>query len=272
MTKDKLNIMFITQDDPFYIPHFFQEFVDIFNDLDVCIKGVVIQAPLGKKSFRNLVKQMLDFYGPVNFVRLGLQYTIAKILNIVAVKLFKGNFWGIFSLEHLLLKKGWKIIHITDANSKEFREIVEKQNIDLLVSVAASQKLKSEILSKPKYGCINIHNAKLPKNRGMLPNFWSLYNYDLDPISAMTVHKMNEKLDEGSIILQKEFNLNPQESLHELIVKTKRANAHLILEVIEMYKQGEPNYLPNDSQAATYNSFPTKEDVRKFRVKGLKLL
>ena len=272
MTKDKLNIMFITQDDPFYIPHFFQEFIDIFNDSDICIKGVVIQAPLGKKSFSNLVKQMFDFYGVVDFVRLGIKYTIAKILNLVAVKLFKGNFWGIFSLEHLLLKKDWKIIYVTNVNSNKFIDMVEEQNIDLLVSVAASQKLKSEILSKPKYGCINIHNAKLPKNRGMLPNFWSLYNYDTEPISAMTVHKMNEKLDEGPIILQKEFSLNPQESLDELIIKTKRANAHLILEVIQMYKQGEPNYLSNDSKAATYNSFPTKEDVRKFRAKGLKLL
>ena len=272
MTKNQLNILFITQDDPFYIPYFFQEFISIFDDPDVCIKGTVIQTPLGKKSLGKLAKQMLDFYGLIDFIFLSVKYTVAKILNLVAVKIFKGHFFGVFSVEHLLLKKGWEVIHITDANSQDFIEMVTDKNIDLLVSVAASQKLKSEILAKPKYGCINIHNAKLPKNRGMLPNFWSLYNYDTEPVSAMTIHRMNEKLDEGPIILQKEFNLNPQESLHELIIKTKRANAHLILEVIQMYKRGEPNYLPNDSALATYNTFPTQEDVRKFRDKGLKLL
>ena len=45
-----LNILFITQDDPFYIPCFFKEFVEIFHDREITIHGIVIQAPLGKKS------------------------------------------------------------------------------------------------------------------------------------------------------------------------------------------------------------------------------
>lgn len=105
MTKNQLNILFITQDDPFYVPYFFLEFIDIFNDPDICIKGIVIQTPLGKKSFANLAKQMFDFYGIVDFVRLGIHYTTTKIFNLVAIKIFKGKFWGVFSVEHLLLKK-----------------------------------------------------------------------------------------------------------------------------------------------------------------------
>jgi methionyl-tRNA formyltransferase len=193
-------------------------------------------------------------------------------MNAIAVKVFKGKFPGAFSLEHLLLKEGWNIIHITDVNSLEFHQLIEPMELDLLVSVAASQKLKQALLSKPRYGCINIHNANLPKNRGMLPNFWSLYHYDTEPISAMTVHKMNEKLDDGPIVLQKEFELNPQESLDNLIIKTKQLNAPVLLEAIQMFKNGEPEYLANDASQATYNTFPTKEDVKKFKAKGLRLL
>jgi len=39
-----------------------------------------------------------------------------------------------------------------------------------------------------------------------------------------------------------------------------------------MYKTGEPQLLPNDDAEATYFSFPTRDDVLKFKAKGLKLI
>ena len=267
-----LNVLLVTQDDPFYVPRFFEEFLALQPDEGVKIHGVVIQAPLGKKSFRALSQQMFDFYGPVDFLRLGCKFACFKVLNLLAVKLFRGQFPGVFSLEHLLLKRRWNTIHLRNVNSPEFLALLEKLQIDLLVSVAASQKFKPEVITKPRYGCINIHNSKLPKNRGMLPNFWSLYHCDTEPISAMTVHKMNEALDDGLIVLQEPIELNPKESLDDLIIRTKRRNAHLIARAISLFKNGEPPYLPNDAAQATYNTFPTKEDVAKFKAKGLRLL
>jgi methionyl-tRNA formyltransferase len=106
----------------------------------------------------------------------------------------------------------------------------------------------------------------------MLPNFWSLYQYDADPVSAMTVHKMNETLDDGAIVLQEELHLDPAESLEDLIVRTKRLDAHLVLKALALYKTGEPALLPNDRAQGSYNRFPTREDVSRFRAKGLRLL
>ena len=266
-----VRILFVTQDDPFYIPLFFDEFIKIFDD-EVYVEGVVIQPPLGKRSLTTLFRQMLDFYGPIDFVKIGLQYTLYKVLNIIAVTVFRGQFPGVFSLKHLLLKHRWNVLNVNDVNDPTFINMVKSRNLDLIMSVAASQIFKSEILSMPKYGCINIHNSRLPKNRGMLPNFYALYNYDREPNSAMTVHRMNKRLDDGEIILQEEFALDPKESLHRLIMRTKRFNAHLALRAIKLFKNGEPQYLPNDSSRATYNTFPTKEDVKKFRAKGLRLV
>ncbi|MBI5772909.1 MAG: formyl transferase [Verrucomicrobia bacterium] len=267
-----LRVLFITQDDPFYIPHFFREFVRIFHDGEIAVLGAVIQAPLGKKSFAALVRQMFDFYGPVDFLRVGGKYAGFKVLNALAVKVFHGRFPGVFSLEHFMLKENWKIIRIRDMNSAESLQRLDEMKVDLLVSVAASQKLKPELLARPRLGCINIHNSKLPKNRGMLPNFWSLFRCDTEPVSAMTVHRMNATLDDGPIVLQKEFPLDPKETLDELIIRTKRMNAHVVLEAMQLFKRGEPPLLPNDAAQATYNTFPTKEDVRRFRAKGLRLI
>ena len=270
--KKKINILFITQEDPFFIIHFFKEFESIKKSSDVNIKGVIIQATLGKKSKLALFKQMFEFYGFLNFIILGSRYSYQKVLNIFAVKIFKGNFWGDFSLEHFFLKHKWNVIPLKNINSKKSLEYLSSLNLDLIVSVAASQIFKKDVLELPKYGCINVHNAKLPQNRGMMPCFWALLNYENEPYSAMTIHRMNEKLDDGEIILQEEFKLDPNESLYDLLIRTKKMNAHLLMKVLDIYRKGEPEYQPNDVCLSTYHSFPTKEDVRKFKTKGLKLL
>jgi methionyl-tRNA formyltransferase len=88
----------------------------------------------------------------------------------------------------------------------------------------------------------------------------------------MTVHAMNDCLDDGPIVLQEELPLDPAESLDRLIARTKRLNARLVLKAIALYRHGTPPLSPNDRAHATYNAFPTRADVRRFRAKGLKLL
>jgi methionyl-tRNA formyltransferase len=70
-------ILFITQEDPFYVRLFFEAFFKQYAPL-ADVRGVVIAPTMGKKSMSNLIRQMFDFYGPVDFVRMGLRYTWHK--------------------------------------------------------------------------------------------------------------------------------------------------------------------------------------------------
>lgn len=266
-----LNILIVTQDDPFYIPVFFKKLFETDISSKFNLQGIVIQPPLGKKKFKKLILQMLNFYGFFSFLILGIKFVVFKILNFIAIKIFDGKFPGIFSVEHILRKKNKKIINIKNINSEKSLKFLKDMNIDVIFSIAASQIFKEGILKLPKLGCYNIHTSKLPKNRGMMPNFWSLYNYDSDPISAVTIHKMNEALDDGNILLQEEFNLDKNESLDSLIKRTKNLSVDVFFKAVEIINQGEPKLLKNDSSKASYNTFPTKEDVSRFKGKGLKL-
>ncbi len=266
-----LNLVIVTQDDPFYIPIFFKElFKNNLSDKFV-LKGIIIQPPLGKKTIKKLVRQMLDFYGPLNFFMMGTKFVIYKCLNYVAVKIFKGWFPGVFSAEHIVLKNKIKILRIKNINSKESLNTLRDFDLDVVFSVAASQIFKKGILELPKLGCLNIHTAKLPKNRGMMPNFWSLLNYDHEPFSAITIHKMNERLDDGEILLQKQFKLNSEESLEDLIKRTKKMSAEIFMNAMENLSKGEQKWVKNDSSFASYNTFPNKKDVKKFKTKGLRI-
>jgi methionyl-tRNA formyltransferase len=266
-----LNIILITQDDPFYIPIFFKELLKRDVSKDFKLVGVVIQPALGKKSIKQLILQMLYLYGFVNFLIVGVKFITYKLLNYFSIKIFKGKFPGIFSVEHLLRKENLNIIQIKNINSQDSLNFLKTLNLDIVFSIAASQIFKEDILNLPRIGCFNIHTSKLPKNRGMMPNFWSLYNYDKDPVSAITIHKMNSKLDDGEILLQQLFDLNPKESLDKLIKRTKKITAELFLEAIIMLDTGKQKFIKNDSSVASYNTFPNKEDVKKFRMKGLRI-
>lgn len=82
---------------------------------------------------------------------------------------------------------------------------------------------------------------------------------------------MNETLDDGEILLQKYFDLNPKESLDSLIRRTKKLSVVAFLEAMEILGKVKINFTVNDSKFATYNTFPTKEDVKRFKEKGFRL-
>jgi methionyl-tRNA formyltransferase len=265
-----LKILFVTQEDPFYVPQFFREFASVFDPQQVDVVGVIVQKTLGKRSFKELLVRLWRFYGPRDFILVGALYVIFTMLNTIAV-LFQGRFPGSFSVTHVALKARWKIIECPDVNAPSFIASVKHEGIDLMVSVAASQIFSDQLLSAPRLGCINVHNSLLPKNRGMMPNFWALSNIDSESVSGMTVHMMNEALDDGPIILQRPLPLDRNESLHHLMKRTKRLNAHLVIEALSIL-QGGVVLQPNNRSEATYNTFPNKEDVRRFRQKGLRVI
>lgn len=267
-----LRVVIVTQDDPFYLPIFFNHLLKQDINKRFVLKGIIVQPPLGKKSIKKLVQQMLQFYGFGNFIMVGVKYVVFKILGFIAVTIFQGKFPGVFSARHVILKKGYKVIEIKNINSREAIDLLKALEIDIIFSVAASQIFKKEILELPGLSCYNIHSSKLPKNRGMMPNFWSLYNYDQDPISAVTIHKMNEKLDDGQILIQQKFKLDPKEPLDKLIRRTKKISVEVFLKAIDLLKTDSPVFIENDSSKATYHTFPNREDVIRFESKGLKIL
>jgi methionyl-tRNA formyltransferase len=222
---------------------------------------------MGKKSYAKLARQMYDFYGPVNFTKMGTKYAFRKML-VHLPNAFRKN--GGFNLAQLCGNYEIPVIYESKINSTDFLTRVKGMNIDLIISVAAPVIFKKDIIQLPKYGCINIHHAKLPKYRGMMPNFWQMYNNEKSV--GMTVHEINPKIDAGRIILQRAVDIDPGETLDALIKRTKRIGAHLMIEVIEMIKSGKVKYVDNRADEGTYFSFPAREDVREFKRRGKRLI
>lgn len=259
-------ILFITQDDPFYVRLFFEEFFSAYDNREE-IAGVVLAAPMGKKSSRALARQMLDFYGPMDFLRVALRYAAHRVGDTVAALAGRRRS---FSIGRLCKGYGIPVLRECRVNSPEFLERLAKIAPDLIISVAAPVVFKKELLGMPRCGCINIHHGMLPRYRGMLPNFWQMYYGE--ERAGITVHEMSEKLDDGRIIIPEEVEIGPDETLDALIRRTKRLGARVMIRAIGLIKSGQLSYRPNHTEQGSYFTFPSRRDVLEFRRRGRRIL
>jgi methionyl-tRNA formyltransferase len=88
--------------------------------------------------------------------------------------------------------------------------MVKKINPDLIISYNYKHIIKKDILNR--YNGINLHISYLPYNKGAYPNIFSHIN---NTPKGVTVHKLNEKLDEGDILFQKKVVLNDNMTLKQ---------------------------------------------------------
>ena len=261
-----MKVLFITQDDPFYVREFFDELADQGSG-DIEIAGVDIAPPMNKKSVTALARQMLDFYGPVDFVRMGIRFVVGRIGTKLPASLRGGRS---FSVEQVAERAGWPVDYVKNVNDPAYVDSVKRRAIDVIVSVAAPQIFKLPLIESPRLGCINIHNAKLPQYKGMLPNFWQMYHGNR--AVGVTVHRIDETIDGGEILLQDETAILPGESLDSLIRRTKRAGVGFILRVLEQLRSGTTQPISVTGEESSYFTFPTRKDVVEFRKRGYKLI
>jgi methionyl-tRNA formyltransferase len=222
---------------------------------------------MGKKSKWDLAKMMYAFYGFVDFFRIGLRYFKVKTLNKLG-QFYSKSEW--FDLRRLCEANGIEVVYQNDIHTPEFLDKLRRLNLDLIISVAAPTIFKKELIELPRLSCINIHHAPLPRYRGMMPNFWQLFHGE--KTVGITIHKINPKIDEGEIILQKQVPIESGESLDRLIKRTKHLGARYMVEAIDMMRNGGIECKENRPEEGSYFSFPTKEDVRRFKAMGYKLL
>jgi methionyl-tRNA formyltransferase len=162
------------------------------------------------------------------------------------------------------------MIPAVSVNSPEYLERVRRLAPDVIVSVAAPEIFRKEILRIPRLGCINIHSGRLPVYRGMMPTFWQMLHGE--PAITVTVHEMAEALDAGKILGTIMVPIESRDSLDRVISTTKEAGARLLIDVLGKIGRGQELRVPVDMSGKKYFSFPQREHVREFRKRGHRLL
>ena len=111
------------------------------------------------------------------------------------------------------------------------RLFIEQNRIDFAVSHGYRHIIKKSIINRFHQRIINLHISLLPWNRGADPNLWSFLD---DTPKGVTIHYVDEGIDTGDIIVQKEVAFkNDQETL-ATTYQTLQA------EIIDLFKLNWP--------------------------------
>jgi methionyl-tRNA formyltransferase len=258
-----MNLFLLTQPDAFYIPKLLDRFMQEKPASAHAVGAAVLK---GEIRFDN-VPDYLRLMGVRGTVLNGLDFARHKGLDVLdrAVGLDE-----VYSVQGALRAHDVPEHTPENVNDSAFLDVLRQLGVDLVISIACPQIVREELLNCPPEGVINIHGALLPKYRGKLPSFWVLANGEEK--TGVTVHYMNEDLDDGPIIEQKEVPIRSDDTLHSLVLRSKvQYGASALAEAVQQVERGTVEVQENPEDEATYFSFPTSDAIARFRDRGRRI-
>lgn len=183
------------------------------------------------------------FMGTPDFAKSSLEalynngYEIVGVVTKPDVQSGRGMRLTESDVKKFAVEKGLKVYQPEKVkNNTEFIEEIKKINPDIICVVAYGKILPKEILDIPQKGCINVHGSLLPKYRGAAPIQWAVLNGD--KTTGITTMYMNEKMDEGDMILQEETEIGEYETVGELWDRLAIIGANLLVKTIKKIEDG----------------------------------
>ncbi len=124
----------------------------------------------------------------------------------------------------------------------EFIDEIKSLNPDVICVVAYGKILPKELLSIPKFGCINVHGSLLPKYRGAAPIQWAVLNGETK--TGITTIFMDEGMDTGDIILKEETDIGENETTGELWDRLAKIGGKLLVKTLKEIENGTAKRIP----------------------------
>lgn len=107
-------------------------------------------------------------------------------------------------------------------------------------------------------GILVIHPSLLPQYRGPSPVQAAIINGDKE--TGVTIIKMDEKVDHGSIIAQFKEGIKPDDTTESLTARLFLSGAKVLSTILPAYLEGRIRPRPQDDKKATYTKILQRED------------
>lgn len=256
-----MRVLILSQDENVYLPDAFAIVCRALGDRIVAIIALPAMSTHGGpvKGFLRHAR----FFGIANTVRMGWRVLRARSMSIIGKPGPGGPF---YSIRGVAAAFGIPFRDLANLHGDDFEQILARHRPDLLISISCPQIIRKRIRDRFPAGCINVHGAPLPRYRGLMPAFWALRNGETT--TATTVHELEEKLDDGDIIVQRQVEITANDTWDSLVRKTKKAGAEALVDAVLQLESGTVERRPNLKEEATYFSFPAATDRRVFLAAG----
>lgn len=175
-------------------------------------------------------------------------HTISAVVSNVDKRRGRGKTLTPTPVKARALELGLPVIEVEDLKSDEFANQLKELAPDLLV-VVAFRVLPKSVLEIPKIGSINLHASLLPKYRGAAPIHWAIMNGEEK--TGCTIFLLDEQVDTGNIILQKETDIGWEETTGDLYERLRMIGSDALLEAVNLIETGGYTLLSQNDAEAT---------------------
>lgn len=153
-------------------------------------------------------------------------------------------------------------------------ERVEKYKYDFLISFGYRYIIKDKILTHFKENALNLHISYLPWNRGSDPNLWSILE---NTPKGVTIHQLENGIDKGKILYQKEILFENNDTLKSSYNKLMDAIVSLFIanwknikskKVIPIKQKGPGTYHKSSDKNSYLNLLTNGWDTELKEIEG----
>jgi len=157
------------------------------------------------------------------------------------------------------LKLGLPVIQPEKIKKNEgFQAQLRALKPDAIIVIGYGRIIPPWMLALPRYGNINVHASLLPKYRGAAPVQWAIARGET--VSGVSTMLLNEGLDTGDILLQKEMAIRPEDTAVTYAPRLAEMGADMIVETLRGLEDKSVTPVPQDHANATLAPILKKED------------
>jgi methionyl-tRNA formyltransferase len=208
----------------------------------------------------------LIFFGTPEFAVPSLRALLGESDPVVAVvcqpdkPAGRGQHVSAPPVKQVALEAGVAVFQPEKLRAPDFAEILRRLAPDLIIVAAYGKILPKSLLELPRHGCINVHASLLPRYRGAAPIQWAIVRGEVR--TGVTIMQMNEGMDAGDILLQRETTIGADETYGELQARLAQLGAEALREALTQLHVGELPRQPQRESDATLAPMIKKQDGR----------
>ncbi|MGB1308457.1 MAG: methionyl-tRNA formyltransferase [Oceanihabitans sp.] len=203
------------------------------------------------------------FMGTPDFAVATLETLVASNYNIVGVitapdkPAGRGRKIHKSAVKLYAEEQGLPILQPTNLKAESFIKELSDLEANLQI-VVAFRMLPKVVWQMPEYGTFNLHASLLPNYRGAAPINWAIINGETK--TGVSTFFIDEKIDTGEMILQKEVAIEKNETAGSLHDKLMCLGSNLVLKTVSLIANAKTKTTPQPDNVEIKTAYKLNKD------------
>ncbi|WP_433195626.1 methionyl-tRNA formyltransferase [Nocardia sp. CA-107356] len=151
-------------------------------------------------------------------------------------------------------------VHLTERADAGTVDLVKRAEPDVIVVNSWYTWMPAELYTMPTHGTLNLHDSLLPEFTGFSPVLWALISGESE--TGLTVHRMDEGLDTGDILVQRSLPIGPTDTGTALVLRGIDLIPGALQEALHALESGTAQWKPQRKSERTYFHKRSERDSR----------